>query len=102
MSDGSSSFLSRMTAEMDDLHAAEIEAILLTHYHSKHSQQLGRVFQREIVRSDWLPAAQNEEEDLILRSLVSLAEENGVAPVLLPADGSAEFCGIPLTVHPRT
>ena len=102
MSDGSSAFLSRLTGEMDALHACEIDAVALTHYHNRHTQLLGRLFERETVRALWLPDPGNEDEERICRALADLAGQHGVETVMLPPEGETEFCGIPLTVHART
>ena len=102
MTDGTSAVSRRLTAEAEKLHVCGIDAVLLTHYHNRHVQMLGRLFSQEIVRSLWLPEPQSDEEDEICRSLLALCEENGVTSVILSSGEAADFCGIPVTVLPRT
>ncbi len=102
MSDGSSGAVGKLRSEMKDLRACEIDTVLLTHYHNKHSQMLGRLFDRQIVRTVWLPEPGTEDEKRIARSLTELCAERGVETVFLPADIPADFCGVPVTVYERT
>lgn len=102
MTDGSSTVSGRLLYAMEKCHACEVDAAVLTHYHNKHVQLLGRLFTREIVRSLWLPEPETDEEAAIQRSLAALCEENGVELRILPNGEAADFHGIPVTVFSRT
>ncbi len=78
ISDGSYGYLAELTAAMSELHSCEVEALVLTHYHNKHIQYLGRLCDREVLRSLVLPEPIDEREEGLYRSLVSTAEREGV------------------------
>ncbi|MBQ3708424.1 MAG: ComEC/Rec2 family competence protein [Clostridia bacterium] len=101
MSDGSSASIPPLTEEMSRLHAAEVDAVVLTHYHKKHSQYIGRLSEHQIVRTLVLPEPLTDEERAICEALEELAAENGIEDVRIPAGGDYDFCGIPVTVFPR-
>ena len=102
MSDGSSAVFGTLTARMDDCHACEIDAVVLTHYHSRHSQLLGRLFSREIVRSLWLPEPQTDAEGDAVRTLTGLCAENGVEVRMLAPGEDADFHGVSVRIPERT
>ena len=87
---------------MDDCHACEIDAVVLTHYHSRHSQLLGRLFSREIVRSLWLPEPQTDAEGDAVRTLTGLCAENGVEVRMLAPGEDADFHGVSVRIPERT
>lgn len=102
MSDGTSGSIPLLTAEMSRLHASEIDAVVLTHYHPKHTQILGRLAERQIVRTLVLPEPQNDNERSVCETLEELAGEYGIAAVRIPADGTYDFYGVGIKVFPRT
>ena len=102
MTDGSSAVSGRLLSAMEECHACEIDAVVLTHYHNKHAQLLGRLCTREIVRSLWLPEPETEEEAAIRRTLEELCAENGVELRVLQNGEAADFHGVPVTIFGRT
>lgn len=102
MTDGSSAITGRLLSAMEECHACEIDAVVLTHYHNKHAQLLGRLCTREIVRSLWLPEPETEEEAAIRRTLEELCAENGVELRVLQNGEAADFHGVPVTIFGRT
>lgn len=78
ISDGSFGFSYNLIDEMSNLHVCEIEAVFLTHYHNKHVQFVGRLCEREIVRSLVLTYPTNESEESIYNSLIETAKYYGI------------------------
>ena len=102
MSDGASGSIPLLTAEMSRLHASEVDAVVLTHYHKKHVQYLGRLAERQIVRALVLPEPQNDDEREVCASLEETAGEYGIDVIRIPAGEAYVFYGIGITVFPRT
>ncbi|MCR5683778.1 MAG: ComEC/Rec2 family competence protein [Clostridiales bacterium] len=102
MSDGASGSIPLLTAEMSRLHASEVDAVVLTHYHKKHVQYLGRLAERQIVRALVLPEPQNDDEREVCASLEETAGEYGIDVIRIPAGEAYDFRGIGITVFPRT
>ncbi len=102
MSDGSSGSIPLLTEEMSRLHAAEVDAVVLTHYHKKHSQFVGRLAERQIIHTLVLPEPQNDAEREICESLEELAALSGIDAVRLPAEEVYDFHGVGITVFART
>lgn len=78
VSDGSYGYLSGLIYEMSERNVCEAETLLLTHYHNKHLQYLGRLCDREILRNLVLPEPIDEREQKLYDSLVTTAEREGV------------------------
>jgi glyoxylase-like metal-dependent hydrolase (beta-lactamase superfamily II) len=81
MSDGSYSSLSAAVRDVSENGISEIEALVLTHYHKKHSYSVGRLMDATKVRSLWLPMPRNESDYYVFASLYDRAAEAGVAVV---------------------
>jgi len=102
MSDASYSYMYNLTDEMSQLHASEIEALMLTHYHSKHVGLIEKLAQREILRSVILPEPIDEREEGIYSSILESAELFGVNTVTIPAGESYVFGDAVITQFERT
>ena len=101
ISDGSYGYLSELTNEMTDLHSCEVETLLLTHYHNKHLQYLGRLCDREVLRTLVLPEPIDERETVIYQSLCSTAEREGVTVHTVSIGESYEFGNTEILLHKR-
>lgn len=98
MSDASFSYSAYLTEEVHDMHLCEIEAYMLTHYHSKHIRLLTRLCERQIVRTLILPEPVNDSEKSVYESLCITASEYGLEIYTLPVGGSFDFCGYPVSL----
>ena len=90
-SDASFGFSKEMLTEMTELHVTEIDAVLFTHYHSKHVQLLNRLSDREIVRSIILTEPINETEYTVYDSLYKTALSKGIVVYSVSAGEVFEF-----------
>lgn len=100
--DGSAQALRMAANEAAELGASEIEAVLLTHYHTKHISAVSRLCAQRIVRSLYVPVPADAEEGEILLDLYEAAEAAGAA-VTLYCDGEAfQFGDATLTAYTRT
>ena len=79
VSDGSYSALSNSYEWARDNAFAEADTVVLTHYHERHIPSLRNFFSNVIVNNVYLPEPKTKEDILILRSITSLAKENGVS-----------------------
>lgn len=102
ISDGSYTFSRNLTVELEKLHLTEIEAMLFTHYHNKHTQLLGRISDNNILRSIVLPTPIDERETGIYDSLIDLAKTRGIDVLTVPAGGSFTFGDAVITLYDRT
>ena len=59
--------------------ASEIQALMLTELNSYHVASTSKLFKSQRVRELWVPTPVNENEYYILKSLLKVAEKNGVA-----------------------
>ena len=59
--------------------ASEIQALMLTELNSYHVSSTSKLFKSQRVRELWVPTPVNEDEYYILKSLLKVAEKNGVA-----------------------
>ena len=59
--------------------ASEIQALMLTELNSYHVASTSKLFKSQRVRELWVPTPVNEDEYYILKSLLKVAEKNGVA-----------------------
>ena len=79
----------------------EIDGIILTHYHSKHVVSLERLAKNYKIRNVLLPRPQNSDEDLIMRSLVRVLENEEVDVYIYENDKSLDILKGKLNVSPR-
>ena len=100
-SDASFGFSALLTDEMAELHACEIDTLLLTHYHNKHVQLVNRLSEREILRNLVLPEPTDERETDIYRSLCENAALHRVSVTTLEPGGTFDFCGVTVTLFER-
>ena len=100
-SDASFGFSGLLTDEMSELHACEIDTLLLTHYHNKHVQLVNRLSEREILRNLVLPEPTDERETDIYRSLCENAALHRVRVTTLETGAAFDFCGVAVTLFER-
>ena len=96
------SSIASLTEEMSRLHAAEVDAVILTHYHKRHSQYVGRLAERQIVRALVLPEPLTDDEREICKSLEDVAALYGIPTVHVSQGEAYDFHGVEITVFPRT
>lgn len=101
ISDGSYGYLYELTDEMAELHSCEIETLVLTHYHNKHLQYLGRLCDREVLRNLVLPEPIDEREEGLYQSLLSVAERKGLEVYTVEIGESYSFGAAEVLVHAR-
>ncbi len=83
--DVSEGYYSRFSAAAALVHehsATELEVLILTHYHSRQSISLQRLFDSCKTRAIWLPEPQNEYDYRELCEILSIAEDARVASVI--------------------
>ncbi|MBR2381625.1 MAG: ComEC/Rec2 family competence protein [Clostridia bacterium] len=78
MSDGSFGNLYEGVAIAKENCFTEIDGVILTHYHADHVISLKRFAREFMVRAVFLPMPQNEKENLNMRSIVRVLNEEGV------------------------
>lgn len=101
MSNASFGFSYELLREADTNRAAEIEALVLTHYHNKHISYFGNLCEREVVCSIILPEPVNKTETAIYNGLCDTAEEYGVDVYTLSADESYTVGCASIGIYPR-
>lgn len=101
VSDGSYGYLYELTDEMAELNICEVETLLLTHYHSKHIQYLGRLCEQEILRSLVLTEPIDEREEGLFDSLCAVAEREGVDVYTVKVGETYQFGEAEILVHER-
>ena len=101
ISDGSYGYLSELTCAMSELHACEVETLVLTHYHNKHIQYFGRLCDREVLRSLVLPEPMDEREEGLYRALCSTAEREGIRVYTLKSGEPYPFGDTEILLHDR-
>ena len=79
MSDGSYNNLYESVTVAKENCFTEIDGIILTHYHSDHVVSLERLLKNFKIHSVMLPSPQNSNEDIVMRSIVRVLEDEGVA-----------------------
>ncbi len=102
ISDASFGFSYNLTEEMTALHSCEIEVLLFTHYHSKHTQLFSRLCGEEIIRCIVLPTPINEREDSIYTSLCEIALKNGIEITTIAPGESYIFGDAEIILFERT
>lgn len=78
VSDGSYTFASKLASQRTTFNSSEIEAYMLTHYHSRHTATLSRLTDNCIVRTLILPDPVTETDTKVHNTLVNLAREKGI------------------------
>lgn len=91
LSDGSKKALYAAVTEAEELGATEISALILTHYHSRHTGTLTDLLARETIRTLWLPEPADEDDRYLMEACLEKAEAAGVPTVIYQT-------GEPLTV----
>lgn len=74
---------------------------MLTHYHNKHLQYLGRLCEREVLRSLVLPEPTDEREEGLYRSLCNTAEREGIEVHTVRIGESYSFGDAEIILHER-
>lgn len=90
ISDASFGFMYSLTDELAELHCCEIDTVLITHYHNKHTRLLTRLCERETVLSLILSEPIDERERDIYEALYEIAGDYGL-DVTVVGSGD-EFC----------
>ncbi len=63
---------------LSENHVTELEAVVLTHYHRKHSAMLQRLAETVIIRQLLLPLPETEDERIFYETLYETAEQNQI------------------------
>ena len=79
----------------------EIEGIILTHYHSSHIISIERLIKSFKINSVLLPLPQNSDEDLIMRSIIRVLDEENTPAYIYEDCRNIDILGGKLTVSPR-
>ena len=99
LSDGSYNNLSVVAAEAASRGYCEIDALVLTHYHTKHISSVSRLLKNQTVEQIILPQPVNETETDVLLSIADTAKEMGVEARIFPlTDGFTLFGGTQVTL----
>lgn len=101
ISDASFGYSYNLTDEVGEMNVCEIEAVLMTHYHNKHVQLLGRLCEREMLRCVYLPEPIDEREEGLYSALVEKAEYYGIECFTIPCGDSFTFGDADITVFER-
>ncbi len=88
LSDGSYGNLSYVAGEAAAMGYCQIDALVLTHYHTRHVATISRLIKNQTVRRIILPEPVNENETDILLSIVEIAKENEIETQIFPLDES--------------
>jgi beta-lactamase superfamily II metal-dependent hydrolase len=99
ISDGSYASLSYAYSEAAKYGATELEALYLTHLHTRHIQSTARLCDTVYVRSLFLPAPDTAEEETVFTALSAIAEKNGI-PLYVYAASDTVSWGNSVTVRP--
>ncbi len=91
ISDGSYSVLNSAVCAANAQGAVEIEALVLTHYHQRHTASVSRLFDREKVRRVWMPYPGSSKDAGIMARIYEAAERAGVECTLY-RPGEAMIC----------
>ena len=107
LSDGSQSALLSALSASEDLHHFEIDTLMLTHYHRRHTVMLKRFSERCLIRRVLLPAPENENDLLFACDLEEFAEQNGIELVYYRRGspftyGKTEISTLPYAVIKRS
>ncbi len=77
-SNGSQSAFSSALEVVDNSRVSEVEAIMLSDYHTAHISTLSKIFKRRMVRQIWLPEPVDEDSYYRMLSIIEVARENNV------------------------
>ena len=78
LSNGSKSAFSCALEVIDNSRISEIEAVMLSDYHTAHIPTLSELFKSRIVRELWLPEPIDEDSYYRLLAILDIAKENRV------------------------
>lgn len=78
LSNGSTRAFSYALDAVDKSRASEIEAIMLTDYHTAHIPTLSKIFKSRMVRQIWLPTPADEDSYYKMLSILDAAQDNKV------------------------
>ncbi|MBO5305552.1 MAG: ComEC/Rec2 family competence protein [Clostridia bacterium] len=76
----------------------EIEAYVLTHYHTRHVSMLNRLVSTLPVHAFYLPLPNSTDENQVFSSVLSLADEHGITVLLYDRNTPLAFGPLTLTV----
>lgn len=79
----------------------EIDGIILTHYHSKHVVSLERLSKNYKIHSVFLPCPQNSNEDVVMRSIVRVLEDENVKVYIFDNERELDILSGKLSISPR-
>ena len=79
----------------------EIDGIILTHYHSDHIVSIERLVKSYKIRKVLLPIPQNSNEDLIMRAIVRVLNDNGVLAYVYENERELDILDGKLYITPR-
>ena len=91
MSDGSYGNLYVIAEEAASRGYCQIDALVLTHYHTKHISSISRLLKNQTVRQIVLPQPINETETNILLSIADTSREMGIEVHVFPPDDLTLF-----------
>ncbi len=100
ITDGTYGFTDSLTGDAKKLYATELGGYMLTHYHNRHVSTLQRLMDNWILRRLYLPVPTTDGESAIYRSLLEIAERNGVT--VIPFDTETDFHHVHITLPSRT
>lgn len=101
ISDASFGFMYNLTDELAELHCCEIDFVLVTHYHNKHTRLLTRLCERETVSSLILSEPIDERERDIFESLTEIAGEYGLDVTVVGSGEEFTFGRATLSLYER-
>ena len=100
-STGSNSYLYEAVELCKTRYNTEIDALVLTHYHTLHISTVSKNAARSMIRRLYLPYPETEEEYHIMKSLLDVAEKKKVAVTIYDRSESFSPCkAISLTMSP--
>jgi hypothetical protein len=79
----------------------EIDGIILTHYHSDHIISLQRLVKSFKIHSILMPHPQNANEELIMRSIIRVLNDEGVTSYIYENERNLEILSGQLSISPR-
>jgi len=104
VSTGSYTFASYLASHRLDLNCTEIEAYMLTHYHSRHINALDRLTDNFMVRSIILPTPITDNDMSVFESICAMAEEKNIRMVCIDRQhgDTLTFCRTEIETYPYT
>ncbi len=79
----------------------EIDGIILSHYHSNHIVSIERLAKNYKIDSVLLPYPQNSEEDMLMRSIVRVLDDEGVNTYIYDNSKEIDILSGKLAISPR-